>query len=203
MLVVCILSFAAQASQRAVTDEGDIVILNDDGTWVYESPDSVELPKILVNDREFRKPQSSTFRLKSTINDSEIWLNAKKWSFQKDGGNEDSEYTFQLKGQDLYGMLITEQIELGIEHLADVALQNAQSAAPDMRIVMQEYRNVNGTAVLYMEMQGSMQGAEFTFRGNYFANDSGSTQFLVYTGTNLVGKYENDIQEMLNGFSIQ
>lgn len=87
--------------------------------------------------------------------------------------------------------------------LTNVALKNAKSVAPGMKITKREYRVVNGTKVLFMEMQGILQGADFTFRGYYFSNSTGSTQFLTYTGTNLVEKYAQEIQSFLNGFSVQ
>jgi len=40
--LLCFLSVVIQASQRAVTDEGNIVILNDNGTWLFENPESIE-----------------------------------------------------------------------------------------------------------------------------------------------------------------
>lgn len=41
ILAICLFSFTVNASLKAVTDEGDIVILNSNGTWVYEN-DKVE-----------------------------------------------------------------------------------------------------------------------------------------------------------------
>jgi len=191
------------ASQRAVTDEGDIVILNDDGTWAFESPDTVESVEIPTSEKQFTKTADSRFSVKSTKTNSEIWLDTKKWLFEKGATIDDAEYSFRLRGGDLYGQLISEQVELDIVALTDIALENARSVAPGMRIVKREFRVVNGTKVLFMEMQGILQGTGFTFRGYYFSNSTGSTQFLTYTGTNLADKYDQDIQSFLNGFSVQ
>lgn len=90
---------------------------------------------------------------------------------------------------------------MDMDSLTEVALQNARNAAPDMRIIKREYRNVNGVRAIYMEMRGTTQGADFTFSGYYFSNDSGTTQFLTYTGTNLLGMYDAEIRSFLNGFS--
>ena len=202
-LLLCLFSLPLMASQRAVTDEGDIVILNDDGTWVFESPDTVESAEIPISEKEFTKTADSIFRLKSTKTNSEIWLDTKKWLFEKGTTDEAAEYTFRLRGGDLYGQLISEQVELDIVALTDVALENARSVAPGMKRTKREYRVVNGTKVLFMEMQGVLQGTNFTFRGYYFSNSTGSTQFLTYTGTNLVEKYDQEIQSFVNGFSVQ
>ena len=104
--LLCFLSVVIQASQRAVTDEGNIVILNDNGTWLFENPESIEKKEIPLNQNKFNKSSSSIFKLKSTKNNTQVWLDAKKWSFKKANSQAEAEYSFTLKGQDLYGMLI-------------------------------------------------------------------------------------------------
>jgi len=98
-------------------------------------------------------------------------------------------------------MLIAEKLEIPIESLRNIALQNAKNAAPDMRIIREEYRNVNGNNVLMMQMQGTVQGIKFTYYGYYYSSANGSVQFLTYTSQNLFEGYEGDMQELLNGFA--
>ena len=202
-LIVCLLPLMLEASQRAVTDEGVVVILNDDGTWAPENPDEADSDKIPTNSAEFKKPSGATFSLKSTVNDSEIWLDPKDWSFKKATTNQAAEYELQLKGKDLYAMLITEQVTIDMDKLTQIALQSAKSKAPNMRIVDREYRVVNGNKLVYMEMRGSMNGIDFTYRGYYYSDKTGTTQFVTYTGTNLRDKYGQDTENLLNGFTIQ
>ena len=54
-----------------------------------------------------------------------------------------------------------------------------------------------------MEMKGTLQGIKFMYLGYYYSDDSGSTQFLAYTGSSLVGKYKSEINDFLNGFVVQ
>ena len=134
---------------------------------------------------------------------SSFSINPKKWKFKKnENGHESAEYTFQLKNGDLYGMAISEQVEIDVEELAKIAFDNARDAAPDTKIVKKEYRTVNGHKVIYMEMVGSIQSIKFKYLGYYYSNSSGSTQYLTYTSTNLVEKYKTEIDRFLNGFSI-
>ena len=87
------------ASQKAITDTGDIVILNDDGTWVYSDDAKKTANAIETNERKFAKPKDTSFILKSTINNSAFWVNMHRWAFKK--GDVDAgaiaEYEFQLK----------------------------------------------------------------------------------------------------------
>ncbi len=203
VLLLCTFSFIVIASKKAVTEEGDLVILNNDGTWTYEDGkafDDIELP---INPKTFEKHIKSNFTLKSTKTNSSFSINPKKWKLKKNkNGHESAEYTFELKNGDLYAMAISEEIEMDVEELAKTALENAKGVAPDTKVIKKEYRTVNGNKVIYMEMVGTIQSIKFKYLGYYFSNASGSTQYLTYTGTNLEAKYKTEINNFLNGFSV-
>jgi len=199
MLVVPAICCHAQI--QAITDTGEEVLLYEDGTWKYKESPAVETKEISVNEKQFTKDEQSTFLVNSNKLDVGIWINPQKWSFEKAPENEDVEFYFTRKGEDLYGMLIAEKLEIPIESLRNIALQNAKNAAPDMRIIREEYRNVNGNNVLMMQMQGTVQGIKFTYYGYYYSSANGSVQFLTYTSQNLFEGYEGDMQELLNGFA--
>ena len=200
----CFASLSVLAAQQAVTDEGQVVILNDDGTWLYAQGNEPEELVIPVNDNVFTTHKDSSFPLKSSKTNSVFAINPKKWRFTKNkGAHEAAEYTFQLKSNDLYGMAISEEIEIGMEQLADIALENAKTVAADTRVVNKEYRVVNGKKLIYMEMIGTIQGVKFKYLGYYYSDESGSTQFLAYTGVNLVAKYQTEIDKFLNGFAVR
>lgn len=199
LLVACIsLVGVVQAQKSAVTETGESVILYDDGTWklAEASDEAVEIP---VNPKKFVKGENSTFLLKSNKLSVGFWLNAKKWSFKKAENNEDAEYELQLRNGDLYGMIICEKVEIPLETLKTIALENGKSAAPDLHVAHQEYREVNGLKVLLMQMNGTMQGIKFSFYGYYFSGPNGSIQFLTYTSQNLLEDYKATCEELLNG----
>jgi hypothetical protein len=198
-----LLAATSYASQIAITDTGEKVILNSDGTWVFADSAQKPAKSIETNKKKFEKPKDSTFLLKSTKNNSAFWINTAKWSFEKTEAETAREYQFQLKGKDLYGMAITEGIEIPLESLANLALTNARGAAPDAKLIMQEYRVVNGKKVIYMEIKGTIQGIDFTYHGYYYSNSSGSTQLVTYTATNAVAKYKSEINDFLNGLVTQ
>ena len=135
VLFICLLSITSHAFQRAVTDEGDIVILNENGTWSYENSDTIKVNEIRLNNNIFKKNPDSTFSLKSTKNKSIFWIDPQKWSFTKGKGidADEREYKFTLKGQDLYGLAITEKVEIPLENFPNIALHNAKDVAPDIK----------------------------------------------------------------------
>jgi hypothetical protein len=195
-----LLATASFASQNAITDTGEEVILYYDGTWKYTNETNEAARRIETNNKTFEKPKASSFKLKSTKNNSIFWVNTDKWTFTKKVDNPAAEYEFQLKGGDLYGMVITEEAIIPAESLVKIALENAREFAPDLKIVKQEYRVVNGKKVIYMIMAGTAEGMKVTYSGYYYSDHSGTTQFLVYSTSNLVEKYNAELIDFLNGF---
>jgi hypothetical protein len=186
------------AQERAVTETGEEVVLYADGTWNYLDSES-EVKEIPVNKKAFKKSKNASFLLKSSRVNLGFWLDPKKWSFKKAANNEDAEYELQLRDGDLYGMIITEKVEVPLEALKEIAIENGRAVAPDLKIVKEEYRTVNGTKVLLIQMNGTTQGIKFSYFGYYYSNSNGTIQFVTYTSQNLLDTYENDCEELLNG----
>lgn len=197
-----VLSIMCFGQKKAVTENGEEVILYGDGTWKYAADSVIEKKAISLNPKIFRKAASSTFLLKSTKFNIGVWLDPKKWSFKKAENNEDAEYEFQLKGKDLYGMMITEKIEIPIETFEKIAVENAKAAAPDIKIVREEYRTVNNKKILLLQMDGTVQGIKLSYVGYYYSNPRGTVQFLTYTSQNLLNDHLAEIEDLLNGFVV-
>jgi hypothetical protein len=199
--ILCLVASAAYAQKKAVTENGEDVFLYDDGTWRYAQETADAPTEIATNPKSFEKNPKSTFLLKSNNVKVGIWLDAKKWTFKKSTSNEDAEYEFQMKGSDLYGMLITEKIEIPLTTLRNIAVENGKAVAPDLRIVKEEYRTVNGLKVLLLQMDGAMQGIKISYFGYYYSSPGGTVQFITYTSQSLLQEYLPECENFLNGFS--
>jgi len=201
LLTICLLTFLfTQAQKKAVTENGDEVFLYEDGTWKYKNEKEIKANETLLNPKKIKKNEDATFLLKSNKLNIGVWLNPKKWSFKKADTNTEAEYEFQLKDGDLYGMAITEKVEIPLETLKYIALENGRGAAPDLKIIHEEYRMVNGVKVFMMQMNGKMQGIKFSYYGYYFSSEKGTIQLITYTSQNLLKEYMKDCEELLNGF---
>ena len=198
--LIFIISFSTFSQTNAVTDYGDRVVLYDDGTWKYIDGKDIEIKEIPINPNPFKKDETSTFLLKSSIFNVGIWLDTKEWKFNKANNNDDAEYELQLKNQDLYGTVITERLEIPLESLRNIALSNAQDVAPDSKIDHEEYRTVNGIKVLMLEMNGTISGIKFGYKGYYYSNPTGTIQIIIYTSQGLMATYNKNIEKLLNGF---
>jgi hypothetical protein len=200
LVFICIYSLNfIQAQQKAVTENGTEVILYDDGTWKFQNEDELTIVEVRTNPIKLKKSEGATFLLKSNNLNVGFWLDPKLWSFKKQTENEAAEYKLLLKSGDLYGMIITEKVEIPLETLKSLALANGQKVAPDLKIVKEEYRNVNGLKVLLLEMSGTTQGIKFSYYGYYYSNTNGTVQFITYTSTKLLNSYKSKIEILLNG----
>jgi hypothetical protein len=199
LLLFLFLTINSQGQIKAVTETGEEVVLYNNGTWKYINDSILVRNEIKLNEKEYSKSNSSTFLVKSKTLNLGVWINPSIWSFEKGEATESREYKFQKKDESLYGMLITEKLQVPIETLINLAIANGKKAAPDLEVISQEYRIVNGTKILMMQMTGTIQGISFVYLGYYFSNESGSVQFLTYTSQELLKDYSNDMEELLNG----
>lgn len=201
LLLFCLLSIIiVRAQQKGVTERGEEIILYDNGTWKYENEEDLVKTEIPTNPKAFIKEDHLTFLLKSSKINVGFWLNPKTWSFKKATDNPEAEYELQLKDGDLYAMVISEKVEIPLETLKSIAIENGRAVAPDLKIVKEEYRTVNGLRVLLLQLNGSMQGIKFSYYGYYFSNPNGTVQFITYTSQNLLDSYKKDCELLLNGF---
>lgn len=189
------------AKTKAITDKGEEVILYDNGTWksteIKQGYDT-RLDTLVVN-----RKSSAGFLVKSTRNTSGVFIDPKQWSLMKKAPDASSqqEYSFNLKEGDAYAMMITEQIEMPLNSLAEIALENMKEVAPDGRISRDEIRKVNGAIVKCLQMEGSVKGIEFIFLGYYFTAENCTTQLVSYTSKSLFPKYKKDMEDLINGFT--
>lgn len=200
----CVLFFCSLpcfAQVTAVTSNGDEVILYNDGTWKYADKAATSANKIDTSTLLFSKSADADFLIKSTVTKIGIKLNPKKWSFKKTS-EEGVEYNLNSKGKDAYALVLTERVEIPLENLRNIALDNAKEVAPDVHIVHEEYRVVNGETVLCLQMNGTTQGIKFTYLGYYYSFDKGTVQFVTYTSQKLFDEYKSDMEELLNGFVV-
>jgi len=200
-LAILLLTISSFAQLNAVTENGDEVLLYKNNTWKYANDSLTAAIEMTRNDKLFTKDNTSSFLVKSSKTNIGVWMNPKDWNFTKETSGGPSEFSFNHKELDIYGMLIVEKAEIPVESLIDIAYNNAIEVAPDIKLVEKEYRSVNGQEVVMMKMKGTIQGIKFIYYGYYYSNSEGAYQFLTYTSQNLFNEYEEDMLKLLNGFS--
>jgi len=198
------LSLNSFAGQKAITEDGQTVILDSDQTWRYENTEANSGSNIPLNTKKFNKTAAQNFKVAGFPTTLSVYINPEKWTFSKDKESS-NRLSFRSKNpnnSDLYGSLIPEGIEIGINELGEIALENAKAFAPDAKIIKKEYRMVNGSKILYMEVEATAKSIKFKYVGYYGANKSGSVQLVVYSGSSVINSRMPEIEEFLNGFFV-
>jgi hypothetical protein len=101
---------------------------------------------------------------------------------------------------DAHLKVIAERLEIDPTHLSDVALSNARSASPDVKIVTESWRTVNGLKTLVLRLDGTANGVRFSFYNQMYSDTSGTVQLAGWTGSNLFGEFRRDFLELFAGF---
>ena len=192
---------SAHGQTKAVTENGEEVILNKDGTW--RSMSVTPSYETRLDTPVVTKSAKATFLVKCKRIKYGIWLDPKKWTFSTAKPNEETplEYRLTLKNGDAYAMTIPEGIGIGLDNIVSFTLENTKKAAPDARIVRQETRNVNGNIVRMVEKRATVQGIKFVYFAYYYSVDDMTVQFITYTSEPLWSKHKADMEELLSGFT--
>ena len=197
LLVVTLLQGLASAQDpiKARTEAGKEVQLYSDGRWKY----SEEKKSAPTANKVHSKPASAESRIKTPGGNFEIWMDENKWSKTAD---ESGRISFKLKMGDVYALLISEEIPIGMASLKEIAIENAKKAGTDFTLLAEDNRNVNGRGVVSMKFNITVRTIQLTYFGYYYGGKEGAIQVICYTGQNLFDKYEREITEFLDGLTI-
>lgn len=204
--ILLTLNLDVLGQEIVVTERGDSVILNANGSWDYLSNLSGAMQEELIieeNDNLFKLPKEAGVDAKGLDDayrvyyDNEVWRRISPAEL-----NEEADLSWSMNGGDAYAMVIFEEIEIDIEDLSQIAFDNAREISNGMEMVSREYRNVNGKTLICMEMAGVLSGMKISYYSYYFSYENGSIQFHTFTGTKILEKYRSRFEDMLNGLII-
>ena len=186
----------------AITDKGDKVTLNSDGTWHYGTVS--QDTNISVNDRHYEKDLNSDFFVRSRVADVGFWIDPTKWKFSKGSSAEEIEYFFEHDADELVGFAVVEKTVIPFEMMEEVVVSNAKSGgAQNITINKREFRYVNNNKILYLEYTASIYDMPFNFHVYILsAKNTGTIQFAASTTLDLKNRYLNEIESFLNGIEL-
>jgi hypothetical protein len=189
----------AIAQKKAITDKGDEVILYDDGTWKYATSLNREEKPFEINPVKFTRDKAGSFLLKSNRIHVGFWLDPKKWKFYKAVNNEDAEFQMELREQSTQVVIISEKVQISLESLHQIVLTTLKAASPDLLILHEEYRMVNGLKVLYVQARGTISGMKANFYNYYYSDSSCTLQYDVIGLNKDAMADKKNAEELLNG----
>ena len=136
-----------------------------------------------------------------TWNDGKVTLRYDPAKWKQTKTDEAGHFMFEHKNGEGYGLVIAERVAIPVDSLVNLALKNARAADPNAKTTSIERRKVNGADVAFMKMEAKVSNIDLIYYGYYFGGKSIAVQVLTFTGKNLIGDYEKDFLEFLNGFT--
>lgn len=145
-------------------------------------------------------PSSSTTTVEVLNGRAAVSYNPAKWKETKTDGNRRE---FARTDGDAFAAMIFERIEIPTAQLPKVALTNARQIAPDVKLVEEQPRKINGKDVLLLRMEGTADGVKFTFFGYYFGGPQGTIQLVTWTSQNLFNELRPELESFLDGLNLK
>ena len=198
LIVASVIGVFAQQATTATTEDGRKILLYPDGTWrLLKTP--VSEPSTA---RAYQRPTEAKLFVKAPKGPFGVWINQQKWKQDAPVEEDASKITFRHKKGDAYAMLIAERLSIPTESLKKMVLAEAKGAAPDVRVISEEKRTLNGKKILCLKMGATIENIPFVYYGYYYSGSDGTLQVVTYTGTNFFDEFKSDFEEFLNGTQI-
>lgn len=189
------------AQINAVTEEGYQIQVFDDGTWKYVDTTLNEKRFIKENKSVFQVPKNSKYNVSSKVVDVKIMLDEDEWYFIPTPKSDVSEFSFNNKNEEIYGIVISEKAQIPLENLRNIALINARDNVENLRVIEEEYRFVNDVKVLYISFEGKVESLPLVYNNYYYSGEDGVVQFVTYAQKEIALNNKELMFDLLNGFT--
>lgn len=215
LLTISTLSVTTYGQTEAYTETGDTVYLYDNGTWSYElsvgeidyfeDDDLFSYDLNLTEDETLHEtPEAAN---KSVRNQDEMFVHKYDDSYWKrvpaGSLNEDAEFAFQGKDEDVWAVIISEPTSIEAEYLVKIALSTMEeNLGSAVEMVTTENRTVNEHGLIHGVFKVKASGITFVFDSYYYSNELGSVQIVTWSSENVWKRQEKNLQDFLDGFEV-
>lgn len=202
LIFALLTNFLSGETIKAFTEDGREVALFDNGTWTYK-PEKSRGADSKVEEAEIKIPQASKERLTNKRGKYSVWYNPEVWERMEGDEGGDIEFFLQMKDEDGYAMTIYERVPIPLSNLKKIAVVNMESAATGVKLTEEKMVNVNGKDIMFLQLECTIEGMPFIYRGYYASGKFGTLQFITYTHSSLIGEYKEEMDKLLAGLVIE
>lgn len=194
------------ADEVVTTKDGREVILKDDKTWDYKGKSAPAKPVEVAPQaaaREYQKDRAAISELRDEKLNFSIWYdpNRVRQTFSKQ--NPDVKYSFALKENYGFAMVIPEPIKMAPEMVTKVAIEAARKVDPQAKLSKIEYRIINKKKILHLTYDAMVYGNPFVYNSYIFTGENLTIQFITYTTKNKLAESEKDLFDLMNGLEVR
>jgi hypothetical protein len=184
-----------QSSLQAIVTAADAAYGTVKG-WLTEDV----IRRAAVAPGRFGMPAGATSRLDLLRGRASVSFNPTLWKETQSADLD--KRTFQYSDTDGFAMIVAEPVTIPLAQLRDRALANMRQTGSDIQVVEEERRHVNGTEIVSLQTNVTVQGIPFTYLGYYYGGPSGTVQVVTYTERGKFQDYQRQFEEFLNGLCV-
>src|SRR5690606_6759122 len=115
--------------------------------------------------------------------------------------NEDSEFSFSMKDEGGYAIMINESVGLSERYLRRAVIERLESVLENAKVVCEEKRIVNGLSVKYIEIHGIYEDTNVVYMFYVYNGEEETTQLIAFTIAHKFPELKNKLEEFLNGLA--
>lgn len=197
----------------AVTEYGDTIYIYDDGTWAYELKEYEDegIARFLLEEVhfdtskvEFSTPKGVDKTLTSNLEFFNFRYKNKLWKrIPGQKVNPEAEIVLEHRQKEIYLAIISEDIEIGMSNIYNIAMQNAEDGlGKKPNVLKKEIRKVNGIDMIHAIYEVSINELKITFMSNYYSSENGTVQVTTWTISDYFERYKDDMEDLINGFEL-
>ncbi len=194
------------AEEIVTTKDGREVILKDNKTWDYRQKSAETRPVEVAPQApvlSYNRDRAAISELRDEKMNFSIWYdpNRVRQTFSKQ--NPDVKYSFSLKENYGFAMVIPEPIKMAPEMVTKVAIEAARKVDPEAKLSKIEYRIINKRKILHLTYDAKVYGNAFVYNSYIFTGENLTIQFITYTTKNKIAESEKDLFDLMNGLEVR
>jgi hypothetical protein len=178
----CLVGQLYAADIRAVTEDGRAVVLSTNGRWKYDQTQissSKKSPPYIYQSR---------MKIAKVMIDPVAWVPATPVA-----ANEPSfRKVFTHRTKPIVGMVIADETPSSNSGLKAAIIANARNAGAEPVLVSESTKELGGKTVGSIRYSALLNGTEFFYSTDYFANQDGNVQITCLSSKIHFEKYESD-----------
>ena len=194
------------AEEIVKTKDGREIILKDDKTWEFrQKPSEAKQPEPARQAPvlSFERQKAAISELRDDKLNFSIWYDPGRVRQTFSKQNPDVKYTFSLKENYGFAMVIPEPITMSPEIVTKVAIEAARKVDPDAKLSKIEYRFINKRKILHLTYDARVYGNPFVYNSYIYTGENLTIQFITYTTRNKMAESEKDLFDLMNGLEVR
>lgn len=188
----CLVGQLYAADIRAFTEDGRAVILSTNGRWKYDQTQTTS------------SKQTPPYIYQSRMKTAKVMIDPLAWVPAAPGAANDPSFrkVFTHRTKPIVGMVIADETPSSNNGIKAAIIANVRNAGAEPVIVSESTKVVDGKTVDSIRYSALLNGTEFFYSTDYFANQDGNVQITCLSSKVHFEKYDLDCAAFLSALRL-